>query len=152
MLCAQLLSRARLSWAPWTVAHQAPLSVEFSRQEHWSGLPCCPPGGLPCPGTEPVSPSCPALQGDSLALSPQGAPSSVGGKYEKQKVLTAVCCIEFSIIPRSLLAPRSRSGFDHRLSSGAWLMALVHPWTLCRVWNSLMSSVKSQAWASLMVQ
>ena len=73
---------------------------------HYVG--CCPPGGLPRPGTEPVSPSCPALQGDSLALSPQGAPSSVGGKYEKQKVLTAVCCIEFSIIPRSLLAPRKQ--------------------------------------------
>ena len=39
----------------WTVAHQATLSMEFSRQECWSGLPCPPPGDLPDPGTEPES-------------------------------------------------------------------------------------------------
>ena len=39
----------------WTVARQAPLSMGFSRQEHWSGLPCHPPGDLSDPGTEPVS-------------------------------------------------------------------------------------------------
>ena len=37
---------------PWTVAHQAPLSMGFSRQEYWSGLPFPPPGDLPNPGTE----------------------------------------------------------------------------------------------------
>ena len=41
----------------WTVACQAPLSMEFSRQEYWSGLPCPPPGDLPDPGIEPVFPS-----------------------------------------------------------------------------------------------
>ena len=40
----------------WTVACQAPLSMGFSRQEYWSGLPCFPPGGLPDSGMEPVSP------------------------------------------------------------------------------------------------
>ena len=40
---------------PWTVARQAPLSTGFSRQEHWSGLPCPPPGDLPEPGMEPAS-------------------------------------------------------------------------------------------------
>ena len=38
---------------PWTVPHQTPLSVEFSRQEYWSGLSCPPPGDLPNPGIEP---------------------------------------------------------------------------------------------------
>ena len=47
----------------WTVAHQAPLSKGFSRQEYWSGLPCPPPGDLPDPGTEPKSPMPPALAG-----------------------------------------------------------------------------------------
>ena len=47
---------------PWTGAHQAPLSMGFSRQEYWSGLPCPSPGDLPDPGTEPRSP---ALQVDS---------------------------------------------------------------------------------------
>ena len=49
-------SRARLSVAPWTVAHQAPLPMGFSRQEYWSGLPCPPAGHLPNPGVEPASP------------------------------------------------------------------------------------------------
>ena len=45
------------SATPWTVAHQAPLSMGFSRQEHWSGSPCPPWGDLPNPETEPTSPS-----------------------------------------------------------------------------------------------
>ena len=51
------------SVTPWTVAHQAPLSTEFSRQEYWSVLPFPSPGHLPDPGIEPGSP---ALQADSL--------------------------------------------------------------------------------------
>ena len=65
-------SCVRLFATPWTVAHQAPLSVEFSRQEHWSALPCPPPGDLPDPGTEP---SFHSLQEDSLPLSYQGSPN-----------------------------------------------------------------------------
>ena len=49
---------------PWTVAHQAPLSVGFSRQEYWSGLPFPSPGDLPNPGIEPGPP---ALQADPLS-------------------------------------------------------------------------------------
>ena len=45
---------------PWTVAHQAPLSLGFSRQESWSGLPCPPPVDIPHPGIEPVFPVSPA--------------------------------------------------------------------------------------------
>ena len=56
----------------WTVVRQAPLSMGFSRQEHWSGLPCPPLGDHPNPGTEPRSPVSPALQVDSLPLSHQG--------------------------------------------------------------------------------
>ena len=44
---------------PWTVAHQAPLSMGFSRQEYWSGLPFPSPGDLPDPGIEPESPASP---------------------------------------------------------------------------------------------
>ena len=40
---------------PWTLAHQAPLSMGFSRQEYWNGLPCSPPGDLPDPGIKPAS-------------------------------------------------------------------------------------------------
>ena len=53
---------------------QAPLSMEFSRLEHWSGFPCPPPGDLPNPGTKPASPVSPAWQADSLPLSHLGSP------------------------------------------------------------------------------
>ena len=53
----------------WTVAHQAPLSLEFSRQEYWSGLPCPPPGDLPDTGIKPVSLMSPALAGGFFTTS-----------------------------------------------------------------------------------
>ena len=59
----KLLSRVQLLVTAWTVAHQAPPSMEFSRQEHWSGLPLPTPGDLPDQGIEPGSPE---LQADAL--------------------------------------------------------------------------------------
>ena len=56
---------------PWTVAHQVPLSMGFSRQEYWSGLPFPSPGDLPDPGIEPMSP---ALEGRFFTAEPQGKP------------------------------------------------------------------------------
>ena len=56
---------------PWTVAHQAPLSMGFPRQEYWSGLSFPSPGDLPKPGIEPMSP---ALQADTLPTEPPGKP------------------------------------------------------------------------------
>ena len=56
---------------PWTVACEAPLSMEFSRQEYWNGLPFLSPGDLSNPGIEPESP---ALQADSLPSEPPGKP------------------------------------------------------------------------------
>ena len=55
----------------WTVARQAPLSLEFPRQEHWSELPFPPPGDLPDPGVEPVSS---ALAGVFFTTQPPGKP------------------------------------------------------------------------------
>ena len=63
-------SCVRLSVTLRTVAHQAPLSMGFSRQEYWSGLLCPPPWDLPDPGTEPVSPASPALRVNSLPGKP----------------------------------------------------------------------------------
>ena len=65
----QLLSHVLLFATLWTVAHQAPLSVGFSRQEYWSGLLFPSPGDLPSSGIEPRSP---ALQADSLPSEPPG--------------------------------------------------------------------------------
>ena len=63
------LSRVRLLATPWTVVHQAPLSMGFSRQEDWSGLPCPPPGDLPDSGIEPASRTPPALAGGLFTTS-----------------------------------------------------------------------------------
>ena len=63
------LSHVQLFATPWTIARQAPLSMEFSRREYWSGLPLPSPGDLPNLGVEPGSP---ALQADSLLPEPPG--------------------------------------------------------------------------------
>ena len=69
------LSHVRLSATPWTVAHQAPQCMGFSRPEYWSGLSFPPPGNLPNPETKPVSP---ALQADSLPAEPPGKSKNTG--------------------------------------------------------------------------
>ena len=63
------LSLVRLFATPWTVSYQAPPSMGFSRQEHWSGLPLPSPGDLPNPGIKPGSP---ALEADTLTSEPPG--------------------------------------------------------------------------------
>ena len=76
-LCCAILSHFSHVWlfvTLWTVAHQVPLSMGFSRQEYWSGLPCPPPADLPSPGIEPASPIPPALQADSLPTESAGKP------------------------------------------------------------------------------
>ena len=65
------ISHVQLFATPWTVAHQPPRSMRFSRQEHWSGFPFPSPGDLPDPGIKPRSP---ALQADALTSEPPGNP------------------------------------------------------------------------------
>ena len=60
---AKLLQSCLTLVTLWTVACQAPLSLGFSRQEYWSGLPCPPAGDLPDPGIKPASPMSPAVAG-----------------------------------------------------------------------------------------
>ena len=71
MLRTNVQSLSRDSATPWTVAHQAPLSMELSRLEYWSGLPLPTPGDLPNPG---IKPSSPALQANSLPPKSLGKP------------------------------------------------------------------------------
>ena len=66
---AQLLSCVWLFGAQWTVIHEAPLSMEFSMQEYWSGLPFSAPGDLSDPGVEPMSLLSPALAGKFFTTS-----------------------------------------------------------------------------------
>ena len=63
-MCVKSLSRVQLFATPWTVACQAPLSMGFSRQEYWNGLPFPSPGDLPNPG----------IKADALSSEPPGKP------------------------------------------------------------------------------
>ena len=79
-MLALLLSSVQLFATPWTVAHQAPQSMEFFWQEHWSGLPCPPPEDLPDPGIEPMSLGLQPRQADSLPLVPPEKPIFLSNK------------------------------------------------------------------------
>ena len=74
------LSRVRLFATPWTVADQAPQSMDFSRQEYWSGLPFPSPWDLPDPGIEPSSPS---LRADAL---PSESPEKLNARSRLEKL------------------------------------------------------------------
>ena len=65
------------SMTPWTIAHQAPLSMGFSRQEYWSELPCPPLGEPPDSGIKPVSPRTPALAGGFFSTESSGKPRCI---------------------------------------------------------------------------
>ena len=71
----------------WTTACQAPLSVGFSRQQYYSGLPGPPPGDLSDPGIKPGSP---ALQSDSLLLSHQGSPLYIITIYKTIEIFSVI--------------------------------------------------------------
>ena len=72
-----LFSHVQFFATLWTISHQAPLSVGFSRQAYWSGVPFSSPGDLPYPGIEPASPVSPALKVGFLPSEPSGKPSSI---------------------------------------------------------------------------
>ena len=69
-----VLSLVKLFAIPWTVAHQTPLSMEFSKQEYWIGLPCSPPGDLLNPGVKPAFLMSPALAGVFFTTALPGKP------------------------------------------------------------------------------
>ena len=74
-----MLVQLYLTVASWTLAHQAPLSMELSRQEYWSGLPFPTPGDLPDPGMELASP---ALESRFFTTRPPGSPeNTLAGNY-----------------------------------------------------------------------
>ena len=80
-MCAQSFSRVRLFVTPWTIPHHAPLSMGFSKQEYWSGLPLPISEELLNPGIEHLASVSPALQADSLPLSHLGSPQIIISLY-----------------------------------------------------------------------
>ena len=77
LACVYVFSHVRFFENPWVVALQAPMSMEFFRQEYWSGCHCLLQENLPDPGIEPTSPASPALQADSLPTERPGKPWSL---------------------------------------------------------------------------
>ena len=80
---AKLLSHVRLFVTPWTIAHQAPLSMGFPRQEYWSELPFPPPEDLPDPRIKPASPVFPALTSRFFTTEPPGIPLALIGCLQR---------------------------------------------------------------------
>ena len=123
------LSRVRLFATPWTVAHQAPLSMGFSRQEYCSGLSFPSPGDLPDPGIKPRSP---ALEADALTSEPQ----------------PWVCLCPLPLEPPFHLLP---SPTPSRSSQSTGLKSLHHKYLLFNYSNPRRSKV-SCIWAGSMIE
>ena len=96
-MCAQLC----LTVTPWTVAHQASLSMEFSRQEYWSGWPFPSPGDLPDSGIEPVALDSPVLAGRFFTTEPPGKPEPLLTEIFKRQIhhllLSSLIMVYFSL-------------------------------------------------------
>ena len=88
-VCVCVLSHVRLFATTWTVARQAPLSVEFSRHKYWNWLPFLTPGHYANPGIEPVSLRSPALAGGFFTISATWRSQRVNGSPETQLLLSS---------------------------------------------------------------
>ena len=130
-------SRVLLFVTPWTISCQAPLSMRFSRQEYWSGLPCPPPEDLPDPGIEPESLTSPALAPSgkpqawgrlSLLASRSRESSLHGGSSSGSPSLGSSGGLLYCRYYRGLFSgqPGSAAAIQHGLSLLAWPSAPLH--------------------------
>ena len=115
MPCVSCCSPVWLFATPWTVAYQAPLSMEFSRQEYWSALPFPSPGDLPNPGIEPRSP---VLQADSLPCKP-ASPIKYGERNQNNRTKMPLYFQTQPLLPDSETC--LYTGWQHTHTR-------VHPW------------------------
>ena len=121
-------SHVQLFVTPWTVARQVPLSMGFSRQEHWSGLPFPSPGDLPDPGVEPRSP---ALQTDSLPAEPQRSPQEYY-HWSWFKLISPVL---------HLLNPKHIHPLEHEWDIAFVVILSVRAWVEKRGWQWLVPTL-----------
>ena len=124
MYCCCLVTKSCLTFAnPWSVARQAPLSMGFSRQEYWSGLPFPSPGDLPNPGIKPRSLE---LQADSSPTEPPGK-SALGGTINP---LTTRKGPRITAVDYAAVFPFPKSGLWKKLNKAHRLL-LYHKMALC---------------------
>ena len=107
-------SHVQLFVTLWTVACQVPLSMRFSRQEYWSGLPFPPPGNLPNPGIEPTSPMFPTLAGRFFTTSATWEATLYNTGTEKSQSLV-------------------EDAYTWRYTPNAWANLYEHDWTWTHV-------------------
>ena len=110
-VCACVLSCfscVRLFATPWTVACQAPLSIGFSRQEYWSGLPCpsSREGSCHAPPDPGIKPECPALAGGFFTTEPPGKPSFTYAAAAKSLQSCPTLCDPIDSSPPGAPVPR----------------------------------------------
>ena len=114
-MVVSLLSRVQFLVIPWAIAQQAHLSMRFSRQEHWSGLPFSSPGVLPHPRIEPTSP---ALQAGSLPSEPpgyyKGTTTTPAKKKKDRWVATFTAMPQGQAWRTHILATQQRAGLGRR--------------------------------------
>ena len=107
---------------PWTIAHQVPLSIEFSRQEYWSGLPCPPPGDLVTQGSNPGLLQCRWIL---YQLSQQGSLNPADSKWNPMLraavLVTQSCWMLCNCIPPSLFCPWNSPVKNTRVGSHSLL-------------------------------
>ena len=92
------------SVTPWTVACQAPLSMEFSRQEHWSGWPFPSQGYLSDPGIEPVSLASSTMAGEFFTTVPPGNPSNFRDVSNSRESLISCSDYKITLFSRFVMA------------------------------------------------
>ena len=129
-------SRVRLFATPWTVAHQAPPSMEFSRQEYWSGLPFPSPRDLPNLGIESRSPS---LQADPLPSEPPGNPMTNLNSILKSRDITLLTKVHLF---KDMVFPVVMYGCE------SWAMKKAERWRI----DAFELSCWSHSWESLGLQ
>ena len=118
-------SHVQLFVTPWTVAHQAPLFMEFPMQEYWSGLPVPPPGNIPNPGMEPMSPVTSTLAEGFFTISSTWEAPLLGHVMQKRYFCR-------SSIPPCSLENQDRPPwslcllFRGNVCSGSWLLPSFH--------------------------
>ena len=133
-------SRVWIFVTPWTVACQGHLSMGFSRQEYWSGLPCPPPGDLPHPGIKPVSLTSPTLAGRFFTTW-----DSWEAQDEVYRLISATLSYMFGYwlkLPLLLLTWAA-------LHSGCWRQAFV---LTCPSFSSLLLTECDKIWRQLIVK
>ena len=121
-----MLSPVGLFGIPWTVDHQAPLSMGLSKQEYWSGLPFPPPRALSDPGIKPTPPEAPALAGGFFTTGSLGKPFHQVDVVKEHMQFGSQCPDPgLALVPSVTWVRQMPDLYQHKETHGCWLFSLV---------------------------